>query len=193
MSARDAQLVCNNASQAACIYEKDCTATKKPSKWGNLCGELEFGSMRAQMNRTIFVVFTIVGGISCAYGQDTAVSPIPAPQSSQSVEAAFAAFEAAAKAVGYDVKVVSSTEKSVDVALSKLSKTEESYGILQKKWDQREFVAVKISDEGAGPVTEVKTRLVERKPPIGPWAVVVEESANAPANVLPGIPSIYPR
>jgi hypothetical protein len=86
---------------------------------------------------------------------------------------------------GYSVTVAPGEFGTVDAELTKTGKTPESHGILQRQWDQRETLELKYLPTPTGGLTVFGAeRLVEQKPPIGPWTVKSRETGTVPPELV---------
>jgi hypothetical protein len=77
---------------------------------------------------------------------------------------------------------------TIDVIYTKEGKSDETHGLLARKWDQRETISVRyvsLANNAIQP-TFVK-RVVEQKPPVGQWKLVAEKS-DVPPELLTAVP-----
>jgi hypothetical protein len=89
----------------------------------------------------------------------------------------------AATRYGYEPSIIGQPgDRLLVLELTKFGKTANGYGILQKKWDQKDTIDLTFGRQADGFSLESVSRNVQVKPPIGDW--IKQPSKDVPAWVL---------
>jgi hypothetical protein len=93
-----------------------------------------------------------------------------------------------AKQNGYESSVLGQPGDDLFVLkLTRLGKTQNGYGILQKKWDEKDVIDLTFGKAGKGVALEEVKRDVMVKPPFGDW--IKQPTADVPTWVLAPSPT----
>ena len=114
--------------------------------------------------------------------------PSPQTQSNSSSTDAFSeqekaavieAYASAARKNGYETSVVTQPDgRIIALKLTKIGKTDNGHGILEKKWDEQDTIDLTLSKQAGGVSILSVSHDVMVRPPIGDWI-------KRPSNAVP--------
>ncbi len=88
-----------------------------------------------------------------------------------------------AKSNGYETSILGQPgDRRLVLKLTKLGKTENGHGILQRKWDQEDIIDLTLNRQEGGLSLESVSRDVMVKPPVGDW--IKQPATDIPTWVL---------
>jgi hypothetical protein len=114
------------------------------------------------------------GNVAASAGAPATFAPISEALAGAQVIAA------KASSLGYVAKVAPGEFGRVDVIMSRTGKTEETFGLLRQKWDQRETISLSYVPTDMGLRLAGAKRQVEQKPPVGQWKIVTDNDQIPP-------------
>jgi hypothetical protein len=96
---------------------------------------------------------------------------------------ALAVVTEAAREAGYSAAITPGEFGTYSVTLAREGQSEETHGLLQKRWQERETIELIYVPTDEGLQATSATRTVEQKPPIGQWQTVIS-TEKIPADLL---------
>lgn len=133
------------------------------------------------------VLVVAVSGPAVALAQaepsDTVIGPAPVTGVTSAPPVPLQKYIAEANKNGYSAAIVGNPASDrIVLELTKIGKTQNGFGLLQRKWDEKDTINLTFARKDSGVTLQDAKRDVAIKPPIGDW--IKQPSSSVPAWVL---------